>query len=247
MKNRFVLFAILLFSLLGIKGMSQIPNEDFDSLPIVWFEDTAFQITEFDLIEITSDDFNKYASKETPFLYTSKSIQYNEEGYFTISSGNNKYTFQETGEYEGSYNYLGTSPDLRAHYIAHCGEGTCDDILLDTVNSANMYVPSGFDQGVLGAIVSNDGKYFLAYSSYDGPDYEYAYSIRSTFSVFRISKNKGVLGLEPYALFESTDWSIDQMVWMDAESVGLKVYSCNYNENLGEEEYSYFRINLFKD
>jgi hypothetical protein len=110
-----------------------------------------------------------------------------------------------------------------------------------------MIVPSDYDQGVLGALVSPGGEYFLGYSSYDGPDYEYAYSIRSTFSVFRISKNHGLSGVEPFALFESTDWSIREMVWMDAESVGLKVYSCNYNEILGEEDYSYFRINLFKD
>lgn len=244
MKNRILLLTTYSFICLGITGMAQIPNEDFESLPTIWFENTAFQKTEFDLIEITSNEFYKNVSKEKPFLYTNNSIQPNEEGYFTISCGNKKYTLQETGEYEGSYSYVGTSPDLRAHYISHCGGGTCTDYLIDTINSTKMIVPSDYDQGVLGALVSPGGEYFLAYSSYDGPDFHYAHSIRSTFSVFRISKNHGLSGVAPFALFESTDWSIREMVWMDAQSVGIQVYSGNLNESATKEDYSYYRIQL---
>ena len=88
-------FSLICF---GITGMAQIPNEDFESLPTIWFEDSYFSKTEFDLMEISAEDFHKMLTAQPTFLTRNPLIHPNENGVFQFNCGNDTYALQESGE-----------------------------------------------------------------------------------------------------------------------------------------------------
>ncbi|KOS07594.1 hypothetical protein AM493_17280 [Flavobacterium akiainvivens] len=216
-------------------------RRDFDTLPVVWPDTTAVKTGPLKFVPITGKQFNDIrafaiANKNAggvpaPVLKDSKLIVATKNALFELPAG---------GGYESSYSYIQYVPEIRSHLISRCGEGACSAYLLDHETNGIMYVPSSYDSGVMGFSVSPSGKYFLVYSSYDGPDYADYYTTRSEFMIYSIGQTKGMKGLRLYREFESTEWSIDEMVWLDNSTLALKVYAGNAAVDMEPVQYKYY-------
>jgi hypothetical protein len=122
-----------------------------------------------------------------------------------------------------------------------CGEGACFAYLLDDETDEKMYVPSFYDSGLIDLLISPKGRYMLIYSSYDGPDYTDYYPHRSAFMVYAIGKGKGLKGLKGYRNFVSNDWSVEEIVWINDTTLGLKVYTENNAGDGQGIQYKYYK------
>lgn len=240
--RKVVLICMVLF--LSVPQLKAQELDAFGALPFVEFPDTAFLRPEFEFSVISIAEFNRMRDRQAASVVEDTSVVPDGEGLFLVHTQNASYALRQTNAYEGSYQYVGLVPELRAHFISFCGEGMCEDFLLDTVSDTKMLLPAGFDAGLLGFQLSPGADYLLIYSSYDGPDYENYYYFRSTFSVYHIAKGKGLAGLEADIRFETGDWSIEEMVWMDDRSLGLKVYRGNRTGAGIEGGFEYYRIGL---
>ena len=108
--------------------------------------------------------------------------------------------------------------------ISNCDQ-ICETYLQDTVTGKTMWIPSNYDQGVFGLSFSPKGSQFVVFSSYDGPIYEDYYDYRSEFFVFNILNGTGLDVIKLSFNYFSTEWSIDDLVWVNEHSLAVKIYT----------------------
>jgi hypothetical protein len=126
---------------------------------------------------------------------------------------------------------------------------SCHEICLtDLVDSTGkmMQLPSDYDQGILGLIFSPSCNQFIIYSGYDAPDYDKYYQYRSEIIGFNIANGKGLEAIKPSFKYYTTDWSIEDITWVDDKTIALKVYEEGIPSNGNGFHHKYFKAELQK-
>ena len=126
------------------------------------------------------------------------------------------------------------------HIVHDCNE-ICDTYLAEDSTNRKLLLPSGFDAGVMWMLLSPSCNQMIIGSSYDGPDFEEYYNYRSEFSVFNINAIQGLKGVFPKFDFNSKNWSIDDVTWIDENSIALKTYSGRHSDNENVSKFKYFK------
>ena len=126
------------------------------------------------------------------------------------------------------------------HIVHDCNE-ICDTYLAEDSTNRKLLLPSGFDAGVMWMLLSPSCNQMIIGSSYDGPDFEEYYNYRSEFSVFNINAIQGLKGVYPKFDFNSKNWSIDDVTWIDENSIALKTYSGRHSDNENVSKFKYFK------
>ena len=120
----------------------------------------------------------------------------------------------------------------------------CETYIFETNSDKKMYLPSSFDAGILGITFSPSGNKLLVYSSYDDPDFDDYYFYRADFYIYSIGKKPGLEALQLFGNYYSMDWSIEDMIWVNDQTVALKVYKGQRSMAGTEGGYSYLKTKI---
>lgn len=123
---------------------------------------------------------------------------------------------------------------------ANCDE-ICESYLMDRKSKKKKLLPSNFDQGIIKLLFSPPKNRFVIFSSYDGPDYTNYYFYRAEIIVFDAPNKQGLEQVKEQSHFHLYKWSIEDLVWLDPQTLALKLYSDPRNPNGGFE---YFKLKI---
>ena len=140
---------------------------------------------------------------------------------FTIETKNTYYKFS-SDPYGEERRYIGYVPEINSHIISDC-KWVCVNYLLDNQTDEKIILPSDFDGGVLGLKISASKKQLLMYSSHYGDNYADIYSHRAEIIFMQIGDGKGFHKLTNPRICIIMEWSIEDIVWIDNNSIALKV------------------------
>lgn len=225
----------------GIAGKTKL---DFREIPTFWISDSSKTIDSLSFISITEKEYLNFRAKRKGKIKIDTTIQPDSSGLFIVQTKKSYYELINAESYSSSYNYIGYIPTIKAHLINHCGEGACESYLLDNEADVKMVVPCDFDAGAIDLLISPSNTLMLVYSSYDGPDYANYYSFRSEFVIYQISKDGGIQELKLFKAFQTGDWSIQEIVWINDDMIALKIYEGNNSGNGPVGGYKYLKTTI---
>ncbi|UTW61307.1 hypothetical protein KFE98_14980 [bacterium SCSIO 12741] len=111
---------------------------------------------------------------------------------------------------------------LNAYLVTNCDE-ICESHLLDQDGKVCL-LPSDYDSGILGLLFSPDAKQMIVYSSYDGPEYSNFYENRSEILIYEVDTTQGLKGIQYAGSYTTPDWSLEDLTWVNSETLALMVY-----------------------
>jgi hypothetical protein len=225
----------------GLSGKTKL---DFTQIPTVWITDTIKKTDTLSFKPITEKEFLNFQASQKNKTQVDTTIKPDSSGLFIVQTKKSYYELIQSNDYSSSYDYACYFPAIKSHLIYHCGEGMCEAFLLDNEADVKMVVPCSYDAGPMGILISPSNKRILFYSSYDGADYGKYYSHRSEFSIYQISKGNGIQELQVFITFETGNWSIDEIVWINDNSIALKVYEGEGFGDRIEGEYKYLKTSI---
>ena len=123
----------------------------------------------------------------------------------------------------------------------------CELYLIDEKKKIKLVLPSNFDGGIKGLVISPDCNQFLVYSSYDSADYTKYYENRAEVYGFAITQGQGIQTIKPTFKFYTKNWSIANVIWISNNEIALKVYEESRSaENQDKLNYKYFKSTINK-
>jgi hypothetical protein len=130
-------------------------------------------------------------------------------------------------------------------FLTDCDE-TCENLLTDNNSGKTLLLPSSFDSGISGFVFSPSCEKFIVFSSYDGTDYDKYYSHRSEIRGFTFNGSKNLEDVRPSLKINSKEWSLEDLIWADENTVLLKVYEED-RSGAGESlHYKYLKASISK-
>ncbi len=218
-------------------------KRNIEETPVIYI-DTLITIDSLNLVPYTENEYNKHLL-ETSLIENYSNPNFTKtDSSFIVKTKNSVFEISDTISYESSYYYRLYSKPLRSHVFTHCGEGYCSAFLLDYKTDERFYLDAPFDAGIKGMQLSKKNTYLVVYSSYDGPDYDDYYATRSTFTLYKIKKNKGLKGMTVYYTFNSNEWSIEELIWINNNTLALKVYTGERNGDTIDGSNLYYTIQI---
>ncbi|RKF37356.1 hypothetical protein BCY89_06910 [Sphingobacterium siyangense] len=236
------LMLIFLFSINLVYGQS-IPNltvgygDRYDSLPKLVFN-TA-----------TIEDYRKAISSnnivnKTPTVEGKNLLIQTGKGELKFK----KYSFSaDQGDGFRGWEYKGYLRQLKMHILVsnHVSEslGFSDLVLLDSVNGTQQTIASIGDAAVEIPIPSPNG-YFLAYY------YNQVYTSNSCFiGVLAVHSGKAPfrIKLSEYNSFETDNWAVENIRWVDNTTIVIKAYTLKKIDNENSKQFAYYNARLSQE
>lgn len=131
--------------------------------------------------------------------------------------------------------------------LGHYCEEVCDTYLIDKKTKIKLLLPSSYDQGIMGLLISPKCNQFIVFSSCDGSDYTDFYDFRAEIFGFTITKEQGLQAVKPAFMMSTKDWSMEKVIWISENEIAIKAY--NEDRNLSNEDcldYKYFKVGVNK-
>ena len=123
----------------------------------------------------------------------------------------------------------------------------CELYLIDEKKKIKLALPSNFDGGIKGLVISPDCNQFFVYSSYDEADYTKYYENRAEVYGFAITQGQGIQTIKPTFKFYTKDWSIENAIWISNNEIALKIYEESRSaENQNKLNYKYLKSAINK-
>lgn len=210
MRKVWIIIGVLICSHQTLPAQNKL---DFRQIPEVLNLDTIDKIETANFKPCTEKDFLRSQVTKKSKIETNTTIKMDSDGHFMVRTKKSYYELlNQSSNYISSYQYMGYLPAIRSHLIGFCGSGMCESYLLDNETDVKMVLPSSFDAGSVDLLISPSNNWMLVYSSHDGPDYVDYYSFRSELIIYKIEKDKGIQGLKPFKSFQTSDWSMQEIV-----------------------------------
>ena len=173
-------------------------------------------------------------------LYSKLELEFKEVSKNEFQSYKRKYKTECTLD---SGNFISGS----GLYVSRKCDEICETYLSERTTNRKMLLPSTYDAGVLGMLLSPNCGNLIVCSSYDGLAFEDYYEDRAEVFVFTVTTGKGVKGIKPSFKFFTKDWSIEDLTWVSDNSIALKTYEENRTINNQDNlHYKYFKADLNK-
>lgn len=129
-------------------------------------------------------------------------------------------------------------------YVIHDCKEICETYLAERNTNRKMLMPSTYDAGILKMLLSPSCNQLLVCSSYDGPDYGNYYEYRAEIFLFNVATGIGLKGITPSLNYYSKDWSINDLTWLDENTIALELYNGTRTDNEENLKFRYFKSNL---
>ena len=251
MKKTYYLIVILLLAINNLQAQENdtiVENTFFmeGNIPQMYLEHVDRISLQF--VSISKKQFLNFKTHQPDSNYIFNSPIYT-SAPFTITTKKTEYKFRNT-PYDDEYRYIGYVPEINSHIISEC-KWVCVNYLLDNETDEKMMLPCDFDSGVLGLKISASKKQMLMYLSYDAANYADYYSHRAEIIFMQIGDAKGFHKLTNPKICIITEWSIEDIVWIDEKSIALKVYDKYedvwveaWGHSIHEPVYQYFKAEI---
>lgn len=129
-------------------------------------------------------------------------------------------------------------------YVIHDCKEICETYLAERNTNRKILMPSTYDSGILKMLLSPSCNQLLVCSSYDGPDYGNYYEYRAEFFLFNVSTGIGAKGITPSLNYYTKDWSINNLTWVDENTIALELYNGTRTGNEKNLKFRYFKSKL---
>jgi hypothetical protein len=176
-------------------------------------------------------------------------ILYNDSLYSNLELNLTEISKNEFQSYNGKYKtscVLDSGQFISGsglYVIQDCKE-ICETYLAERNTNKKMLMPSSYDAGILKMLLSPSCKQLVVCSSYDGPDYGNYYEYRAEIFLFNVSTGIGLKGITPSINYYTKDWSINNLTWVDENTIALELYNGTRGSNEDNLEFRYFKSNL---
>ncbi|SEW53393.1 hypothetical protein [Chitinophaga arvensicola] len=129
-------------------------------------------------------------------------------------------------------------------YVIHDCKEICETYLAERNTDRKMLMPSSYDAGILKMLLSSSCDQLLVCSSYDGPDYSNYYEHRAEIFLFNVSTGIGLKGITPALNYYTNEWSINNLIWVDENTIALELYNGTRTGNGENLKFRYFKSDL---
>jgi hypothetical protein len=124
-------------------------------------------------------------------------------------------------------------------YLEHGCDEICSSYIMDISSKKGIELPTSFDEGISGMILSPSRKQLIIYSSV-GSHYE-PYNHRAELFGFEVTKNGGIKGLKPSFKYMTKDFEISSLFWVNEKIILLTVNENNWDD---QSSLRYFRVKI---
>lgn len=176
-------------------------------------------------------------------VYFSDSLFANLELNLKTISNNNYNYFEKKFETTCTLDTNGFIKGKGLVFSQYCKD-ICESYLIDKNAGVKLVLPSSYDGGIIGLLLSPSCNQFIVYSSYNRPDYTEYYDYRAEIFGFSITQGKGFKTIKPSLKYFTKDWSIDHLTWIDDNNLALRLYSGESFGNREHLKYYYFQTSL---
>ena len=213
------------------------PSPIYDSLPKLSFE------------AISEATFLQYKKREKKTLITSKPIE--KDSFFYFNTQSKKWRFkdkvrdwQQLND-ETWYDYVGYDSALKMYVITensaseNLGFGAL--MLIDNLTNSHYELASVGDGAVNTPIPSPHTRFLVYY-------YNYQYELKNGFiGLLKMNNRQNPRTfLMEHASYNSEDWGIEDLVWIDDNSFAVKGYEEIYENDKLVKHFSYYKSMRFE-
>lgn len=176
---------------------------------------------------IDSTDYFKYKQKYSNEITVDTTIVNEAGSFFTLDVENAEKKFSCDIDYSNCNYYKGFLNPLSKYIITHCGTGYCGTYLLDKNTGTQNYLESPFDSECEIPALSKNQDKLIAFSSS-------VFDRESFIALYRENAETKKIELKKFDSFYTSDWRIKEIIWIDNNSIALKVYE-KYGGKTGSE------------
>ena len=169
------------------------------------------------------DFIQKYSNK-----ITIDSTIVNEAGSsFSLAVKDTEKEFRCDIDYNNCNYYKGFLSPLNKYILTYCGTGYCGTFLLDKNTGIQNFIESPFDSECeIPSLSKNENKLITFSSS--------VFDRKSFIALYKKDINSKKIDLNKYDSFYTSDWRIKEIIWIDNNSIALKVFD-EYGGKIGSE------------
>lgn len=167
--------------------------------------------------KIDSTHYLNYKRKYVNRIIIDTTIVNEAGSSFSLNIKNTVEKFSCGKDYNDCTYYRGFLKPLNKYILTHCGEGYCGTYLLDKKTGKIHNLESPFDtECEIPSLSKNENK-LIAFSSS-------VFNQESFISLYKNNKDSNEFEFKFYDSFQTTDWKIKEIIWIDNDSIALKVY-----------------------
>ncbi len=155
-------------------------------------------------------------------------------GYFIIKVNNKLYKFPcGKGYSRPCFSYQGYDTYFNAYAIGQLGEGIYETFYLDKDNGSSFTINSPYDNGNYSLYISPSKKLLVSTSSIDYQRFKDFYGARSVITIYDIEGIQSFKDIKKAFSYETGEWEISGLNWIDDKSFILEVYDKTTTDNKG--------------
>lgn len=177
--------------------------------------------------KINSIDYLGFKQKYSNGIEVDSTIANEAGSSFSLTINNKKKEFSCGIDYKNCNYYRGFLKPLSKYVLTYCGTGYCGTYLLDKNSGTQNYLESPFDSECEIPSLSKDKNKLIGFSSS-------AFDRESFIALYKKDINTQKIDFEKYNSFNTSDWRIKEIIWIDNNSIALKVYD-EYGGKNGSE------------
>lgn len=177
--------------------------------------------------EIDSTDYFNYKQNYSDGIKINSTIVHEAGSSFTLAVKNADKKFSCDVDYNNCTYYKGFLNPLNKYVLTSCGKGYCGTYLLDKNTGVRSFLQSPFDSECEVPSLSKNENKLIAFSSS-------VFDRKSFIALYRKNIDSKKIDLKEYDSFHTSDWRIKEIIWIDNNSIALKVYE-KYGGKTGSE------------
>ena len=241
MKKTQVYIILLLFSIIGCQNVEQGKSEKLvDNYSVNRNNELKTTIENYKTIsnagisevkqhkdnlkikftKIDSTDYFDYNQKYHSGITVDTTIVNQAGSYFTLDVENVEKKFSCELNYNDCNYYKGFLEPLNKYILTNCGTSYCATYLLDKKTGTIDYLNSPFDTECENPSLSPNENKLIAFSSS-------VFDMVSFIALYRKNNEIKKIDFNKSESFYTSDWRIKEIIWIDNNSIALKVYDKN--------------------
>jgi len=195
--------------------------------------DIDTSVLNIDFKSISKFEFESYREKYGQKIDTITKFTSHNQSAFSINVSDTIIKFQNS--LGRNHHYGGFYPKLNCHLIKVSGNGICEIFLIDQKTGNGLILPVFFDDNCNPPKISNDNSLLMTYGTcQDGSGCLKFYEHFSTISIFQIKNTNSITELEKYRFIEIKDLTIQDIFWIENNSVVIKAFNENTLDKNGQ-------------
>ena len=202
--------------------------DKYEKLPQLKFEESS-EVEFSDAVPIKRSKYNTVASDNSHYYFTTSREVIRLE----------KYDFHKGVQLTDFFSDNGWHVFTSHSTSEGLGFGTL--CILDSITSLKYEIVSINDWNVQTPSLSSDGKYLIYYDNY-------TYQHKNCFiGVVKVNENQRENNnkyLVEYTSYESNDWAIEELRWIDSSTIIIKGYDEKYINGKWEKQFKYIKTSL---